>query len=74
MKIIHKADEQMIYFEDATLELYGVPIAYVPYFSTPDPTVSRKTGFLTPRYITESRLGAGVPRNRSSGISLRTTT
>ncbi|MGI3899691.1 MAG: LPS-assembly protein LptD [Janthinobacterium lividum] len=60
MKIIHKADEQMIYFEDATLELYGVPIAYVPYFSTPDPTVARKTGFLTPHYVTESRLGFGA--------------
>ncbi len=60
MKIVHKADEQMIYFEDATLELYGVPIAYVPYFSTPDPTVSRKTGFLTPHYVTESRLGVGA--------------
>ena len=60
MKIVHKADEQMIYFEDATLELYGVPIAYVPYFSTPDPTVARKTGFLTPHYVTESRLGVGA--------------
>ena len=60
MKIVHKADEQMIYFEDATLELYGLPIAYVPYFSTPDPTVSRKTGFLTPHYVTESRLGVGA--------------
>ena len=60
MKIVHKTDEQMIYFEDATLELYGVPIAYVPYFSTPDPTVTRKTGFLTPHYVTESRLGVGA--------------
>ena len=60
MKIVHKTDEQMIYFEDATLELYGIPIAYIPYFSTPDPTVTRKTGFLTPRYVTQSRLGEGV--------------
>jgi len=60
MKIIHKSDEQMIYFEDATIELYGVPIAYVPYFSTPDPTVTRKTGFLSPHYVFESRLGTGV--------------
>ncbi len=60
MKIVHKTDEQMIYFEDATIELYGVPIAYVPYFSTSDPTVTRKTGFLTPHYVTETRLGEGV--------------
>ncbi len=60
MKIVHKTDEQMIYFEDATLELYGVPIAYFPYFSTPDPTVTRKTGFLTPHYVTQTNLGVGV--------------
>ncbi len=60
MKIIHKADEQMLYFEDATLELYGLPIAYLPYFSTPDPTVTRKTGFLVPRYVYESRIGFGA--------------
>lgn len=60
MKIIHKADEQMLYFEDATLELYGLPIAYVPYFSTADPTVTRKTGFLSPQFVSESRLGYGI--------------
>lgn len=60
MKIVHKAEEQTIYFEDATLELLGVPIAYVPYFSTPDPTVTRKTGFLAPHYVYESRLGHGA--------------
>ena len=45
MKIIHKADEQMLYFEDATLELYGLPIAYLPYFSTPDPDRDPEDGF-----------------------------
>ncbi len=60
LKIIHKSDEQMIYFEDAVLELYGLPIAYMPYFSTPDPTVTRKTGFLVPHYVYESRLGEGI--------------
>ena len=60
MKIIHKSDEQMIYFEDATIELYGVPIAYVPYFSTPDPSVTRKSGFLFPHYVSETRLGYGI--------------
>ncbi len=60
MKIIHKSDEQMLYFEDAVLELYGLPIAYLPYFSTSDPTVTRKTGFLVPHYVYESRLGTGL--------------
>ena len=35
----------MIYFEDARLEFFGKPLAWLPYFSAPDPTVKRKTGF-----------------------------
>src|ERR1700760_1168907 len=39
----------MLYFETAQIEFFGVPVAYLPYFSTPDPTVKRKSGFLTPQ-------------------------
>ena len=28
----------MIYFEDARLEFWGVPLAWMPYFSMADPT------------------------------------
>jgi LPS-assembly protein len=59
-KIIHNNSERTIYYEDATLELLGIPIAYVPYFWTPDPTVKRKTGFLAPRYVVSNTLGTGV--------------
>jgi LPS-assembly protein len=59
-RIIHNNEERTIYYENATLELYGYPIAYMPYFWTPDPTVKRKTGFLTPHYIASSSLGTGV--------------
>ncbi len=31
-----------------TLDIAGVPVMYLPYFSHPDPTVDRRTGFLTP--------------------------
>ena len=59
-RIIHSNSERMIYYENATLELLGVPVAYVPYFWTPDPTVRRKTGFLAPHYTSSSVLGQGV--------------
>lgn len=59
-KIIHNNAERMIYYEDATIEFYGIPLAYIPYFSTPDPTVKRKTGFLAPRYVYSSALGYGA--------------
>jgi LPS-assembly protein len=58
-KIIHNNSEQTIYYEDATLEILGLPVAYMPYFWTPDPTVKRKTGFLSPRYVYSSSLGIG---------------
>ncbi|KFG70163.1 LPS-assembly protein LptD [Microvirga sp. BSC39] len=58
-KIIHNNSERTIYYEDATLELLGIPVAYLPYFWTPDPTVKRKTGFLAPRYVYSNTLGYG---------------
>jgi len=59
-RIIHDQMEKMLYFESAQLEFFGVPMAYLPYFSTPDPTVKRKTGFLMPIYTTDSTYGYGV--------------
>ena len=50
----------MIYFEDARLEFFGQPVAYMPYFSAPDPTVKRKTGFLMPWMTSSSTNGFGV--------------
>jgi LPS-assembly protein len=62
-RIVHKNDEKMIYYEDASLELLGIPIAYVPFFSTPDPSVKRKSGILSPHLVYKSSLGygAGIP-------------
>ena len=59
-RIIHDQNEKMIYFEDARLEFWGHPIAYLPYFSTPDPTVKRKTGFLVPTISSGSKYGVGL--------------
>ncbi len=61
-RIIHDQQEKMLYFETAQLEFFGVPLAYMPYFSTPDPTVKRKTGFLMPGYFPTSNtpFGYGV--------------
>ncbi|MFO1108816.1 MAG: LPS-assembly protein LptD [Bradyrhizobium sp.] len=59
-RIIHNQEERMLYFENAQLEFFGVPMAYLPYFSTPDPTVKRKTGFLMPSYTSTASYGFGV--------------
>jgi LPS-assembly protein len=47
-RIIWREDEKTIYYEDATFELFGQPIAWLPFFSSPDPTVKRKSGVLAP--------------------------
>jgi len=59
-KIIHDGKKKMIYYEDASLEFFGVPIAYVPYFVHPDPSKKRQSGFLTPRFVQRKELGFGV--------------
>jgi LPS-assembly protein len=59
MRIIHNEESHIIYYEDAWVEVAGVPIAYLPYFSAPDPTIDRLSGFLTPHFTNSTYLGAG---------------
>jgi LPS-assembly protein len=59
-RIIHDQGEKMLYFESAQLEFFGMPLAYFPYFSAPDPTVKRKTGFLMPVFSSNRKYGVGV--------------
>jgi LPS-assembly protein len=59
-RIIHDQADKMVYYEDARLEFFGVPLAYLPFFSAPDPTVKRKTGFLMPLTTYNSTYGFGL--------------
>ncbi len=59
-RIIHNQTERMMYFEDARIEFFGVPLAYMPYLATPDPTVKRKSGVLMPIYSNSSVYGYAV--------------
>ena len=63
----------MVYFEDAWLEVGGVPIAYVPYFSAADPTVTRQSGFLAPTFYgrNHTRLRRRAPLFLQSRAQLR---
>ena len=56
-RVVHDQVEKVIEYTDARLEIGGIPVAYTPYFSHPDPTVERKTGFLTPRVGGSTSLG-----------------
>ncbi len=59
-RIIHNENEQIIYYENAVFELLGQPVLSIPLFSTPDPSVKRRSGYLVPHLFSTSNLGAGV--------------
>jgi len=54
---IHDKVNKMVYHKNATINLANIPVLYTPYFSHPDPTVKRKSGFLTPIIKNFSDLG-----------------
>lgn len=60
-----------IYLEDATLQLFGWPVAWVPRMSVPDPTVGRASGVLFPvaRHSDIYGFGVKVPYYRVLGPS-----
>ena len=60
MRITHDQQVHRIYYRDAWMEIYGVPVVYMPYFSNPDPTVKRQTGLLVPEFSFSSNLGAAA--------------
>lgn len=60
VEVIHDSERQLVEYSDAWLEIFGVPVAYTPYFSHPDPTVTRRSGFLAPSYRSDSRFGQSL--------------
>ncbi|MFO1061311.1 MAG: LPS assembly protein LptD [Dongiaceae bacterium] len=56
-KAIRDEEAQRISYEDAWLEIYGVPIAYLPVFSHPDVGAKRQSGFLPASFGRSTQLG-----------------
>lgn len=59
-EVVHDAAAQQIYFRDASLRFFGLPVMYLPMLRVPDPTLQRATGFLIPRLRSTTALGAGI--------------
>lgn len=57
VKVTLDKEKKRIYYKNATLEVLGVPIAFLPYLSHPDPSVKRASGFLTPEANISKELG-----------------
>ena len=45
-KAVQDIPHKRIEYQDAYLDMFGVPVMYFPYFSSPDPSVHRQSGFL----------------------------
>ena len=58
-KISHDKLKKTIYYKNATLKIYDVPIFYFPKFFHPDPTVKRQSGFLAPFFTNSTTIGNG---------------
>lgn len=59
-KIIWNGKTKIVRFEKPRFEMFGLPIAFLPAFEIPDPTVKRKSGFLFPGVSYKSELGYGL--------------
>jgi len=58
-KIGHDKIKKTVYYDNAVLKFYGIPIFYFPKFFHPDPTVKRQSGFLMPFFTNATNLGTG---------------
>jgi LPS-assembly protein len=59
-KITHKRDQATLTYNNAFFDFFGVPVIWVPWFQSADPTVKRKSGFLMPTYSHSNELGTTV--------------
>jgi LPS-assembly protein len=57
---LQDVDNKRLEYRDAVLDMFGYPIAYAPYFTTPDPSQKRASGLLIPSIGQAKYLGAFV--------------
>ncbi len=56
----HDKIKKLFIYENSWLKVFGKKVAYIPYFNHPDPSVKRKSGFLSPFYKGSGNLGSSV--------------
>jgi LPS-assembly protein len=57
LSAVQDVEHKRIEYQDAVMEMYGIPVGYMPYFWHPDPSVKRASGLLIPTIGVSSRLG-----------------
>ena len=59
-QMLHDNKKKTIYYDNALIKVYNIPIFYMPKLSHPDPTVERRSGFLPATLINTKNLGSGL--------------
>tara|TARA_A100001015_G_scaffold305404_1_gene398088 strand:+ start:2673 stop:4253 length:1581 start_codon:yes stop_codon:yes gene_type:complete len=59
-EMLHDNKKKTIYYKNAIIKVYDIPIFYIPRISHPDPSVERRSGFLPPSFEDTKNLGAGI--------------
>lgn len=59
-RVVWDEKSHRIYYHDAVLEMFGIPVLYTPIFSHADPTVKHRSGFLVPQAGTSSAIGSFI--------------
>ena len=55
----HNKTAKTIYYDNAVIKVYDIPIFYLPKLSHPDPSVKRRSGLLPPALTNSKNLGTG---------------
>lgn len=59
-KLIQNAETKTIYFEQPSLEVLGIPVAWLPWLSMPDPSAKQSNGFLLPSVNYKAAYGGRI--------------
>jgi len=59
-EFIHDKKEKIFQYKNSWLKVFNKKVIFLPYFSHPDPSVKRKSGFLTPAYQSSDNLGKSI--------------
>lgn len=60
MRVVHDQAEKEIRYDNAWLEMWGIPVLYTPYMSHADPSVKQRSGLLPMGYRQDKSLGLSV--------------
>jgi LPS-assembly protein len=56
-KVVHDKKKRIIYYRNATMRMFGAPVAFLPVFWHADPSTERKSGLLQPKASLSDRRG-----------------